>query len=148
MCVGAAAGVAEGFLIAKLTGQDYTWKDAAVDATLGAVGAGLIEKLNDLRKAERGLGVIYRRLNPKTGEVYIGTSKSEGAFIRRGAAHDANLRVKHEYEIIGRAENGTDLRVAEESAIREHGGPGKLANKRYEMNDDAYKAAGGAVLKP
>ncbi|HEV8498612.1 MAG TPA: RHS repeat-associated core domain-containing protein, partial [Gemmatimonadaceae bacterium] len=54
MCVGAATGVAEGFLIAKLTGQDYTWKDAALDATLGAVGAGLVSKLNRLRDTEEG----------------------------------------------------------------------------------------------
>ena len=148
MCVGAVAGVAEGFLIAKLTGQDYTWKDAAVDAALGAVGAGLIEKLNDLRKAERGLGVIYRRLNAKTGEIYIGRSKSEAAFLRRQVAHDTKLGVQHEYEVIARADNGIDLRVAEESAIREHGGVSKLANKRYEMNDEAYRAAGGQVPKP
>ena len=117
MCVGAAAGVAEGFLIAKLTGQEYTWKDAAVDAALGAAGAGLIEKLNDLRKAERGLGVIYRRLNPKR-QTYIGRSKSEAAFLRRQLAHDTKLGAKHEYEVIARAGNGTDLRVAEESVIR------------------------------
>jgi RHS repeat-associated protein len=53
-CVGAVAGVATGFLIAKLTGADYGLKDAAVDAALGAVGGGIVsklDKLNDLRKA-------------------------------------------------------------------------------------------------
>ncbi len=93
-------------------------------------------------------GIIYRRTNPKTGEQYIGRSKSEGAFLNRQAAHDNNLRVKHEYEIVGRGNNGTSLRVAEESAIRSNGGTGKLANKRFEMNDKAYRSAGGTVPKP
>jgi hypothetical protein len=57
-CVGAALGVLEGFAVARLTGSDYTWKDAAVDATLGAVGAGLVDKLNDLRKADKGRVVV------------------------------------------------------------------------------------------
>ena len=91
---------------------------------------------------------MYRRLNPKTGEEYIGRSKSEAAFLRRQAAHDAKLGVKHEYEVTANAENGTPLRVAEESAIRRGGGPGRLANKRYEMNEEAYRAAGGTVDKP
>jgi hypothetical protein len=52
-CVGAALGVAEGWVVSKITGQDYTWKDAATDAALGAVGAGLVDKLNDLRKAAK-----------------------------------------------------------------------------------------------
>jgi RHS repeat-associated protein len=154
-CVGAITGVAEGFILAKLLGQEYTWKDAAVDAALGAVGAGLADKLYELSKAargaeaaEEGLGVVYRRLNPKTGETYIGRSKSEGSFLRRQSAHDSKLRVKHEYEIIDRAANGSPLRAAEESAIRQNGGPGKLANRRYEMNDQAYRAAGGTVPRP
>jgi hypothetical protein len=57
-CVGAAFGVLEGFAVATLTGSDYTWKDAAVDAALGAVGAGLVDKLNDLRKANKGRVVV------------------------------------------------------------------------------------------
>jgi hypothetical protein len=145
-CVGAAFGVLEGFAVAKLTGSDYTWKDAAVDAALGAVGAGLVDKLNDLRKADNGL--VYLRTNLKTGEEYVGRSKSEAAFLNRKAAHDSKLGTRHQYTVLDKAENGTPLRVAEESAIRQRGGPGKLANKRYEMNDEAYRAAGGTVPKP
>jgi RHS repeat-associated protein len=48
MCIGAATGVAMGYGIAWLTGSDYTWKDAAVDAALGAAGAGLAGKLGKL----------------------------------------------------------------------------------------------------
>ncbi len=147
----------EGFAIAKLTGQDYGWKDAAVDAALGAVGAGLADKLNDIRKAAKGIdraadgskasGVVYRRTDLKTGEQYIGRSRNEATYLNRQARHDWALGTKHKYEVIGRAD-GNNLRVAEESAIRKHGGPTKLANKRYEMNDEAYRAAGGTVPKP
>lgn len=48
MCIGAATSVAMGYGIAWLTGSDYTWKDAAVDAALGAAGAGLAGKLGKL----------------------------------------------------------------------------------------------------
>lgn len=92
--------------------------------------------------------MIYRRTNPKTGEEYIGRSKSEDAFVRRQAAHDSKLAVRHDYEVIGRGRNGTPLRVMEESEIRRGGGPGSLANKRYEMNEEAYRAAGGTIPKP
>ena len=47
-----------------------------------------------------------------------------------------------------RAKPGTALRKAEEDAIRRGGGPGKLANKRHEMNDEAYRNGGGSVPKP
>jgi hypothetical protein len=93
-------------------------------------------------------GLIDRRTNPLTMEEYIVGSKSLKAYLKRQAAHDSKLGVLHDYEIIARAPNGTPLRVAEESAIRSGGGPGKLANKRYEMNDAAYRAAGGSVPIP
>jgi hypothetical protein len=104
--------------------------------------------IGEAREAADGEGIVYRRINPETGEEYIGRSNSEEAFVRRQAAHDSNLGVEHEYEVVGRAKNGTPLRVAEESAIRKGGGPGRLANRRYEMNEDAYRAAGGTVEKP
>ena len=52
-CVGAALGVAGGFVVAKLLGQEYTLRDAAVDAALGAVGGGLVSKLGTIAKAAR-----------------------------------------------------------------------------------------------
>jgi hypothetical protein len=142
--------VATGWAIAKLVGADYGWKDAAVDAALGAVGAGLIDKLADIARVARQAddGIVYLRTNLKSGETYVGRSGSDRAFRKRQLAHDSKHSVRHKYEIIDRAENGTALRVAEESAIRQRGGPGKLANKRYEMNDEAYRAAGGTIVKP
>lgn len=53
-CVGALTGVATGWAIAALTGSDYGWKDAAADAALGAVGAGLASKAGVLGKMAFG----------------------------------------------------------------------------------------------
>ncbi len=155
MCIGSATNVAAGWAISRLTGSDYALKDAAVDAAAGAAGVAVASRLMRLGRlagivddvADEGLGVVYRRTNPKSGEMYIGRSKNEGAFARRMWAHDGQHGVKHQYEIIDRAMDGTPLRVLEESMIRRHGGPGKLASKRYEMNDHAYRAAGGTVPK-
>lgn len=126
MCVGAAVNVLSGWAIASLTGQEYTLADAAVDAAVGAIGVGIAQKLGRLSRvanaAEDGLGIIYRRTNQKTGEVYIDRSKDEAAFLRRQAAHDRTYGVQHQYEVIDRAEGGHLLRVREESAIRLHGG--------------------------
>jgi RHS repeat-associated protein len=52
-CIGAALGVVEGYALAKVLGQQYTWKDAAVDATTGAIGGGLVGKLGQLAKAAK-----------------------------------------------------------------------------------------------
>jgi hypothetical protein len=49
-CIGAIAGIATGWAIAKVVGAEYGWKDAAADATLGAVGAGLVGKLGKLAR--------------------------------------------------------------------------------------------------
>jgi RHS repeat-associated protein len=123
--------------------------DDAVDLLKAGDNAGdaarLTGKADDAADAA---GVVYKRSDPKTGVDYVGRSKSEDAFLNRQRAHDRNLGAKHEYEVIDRAAPGTPLRAAEESAIRTRGGPGPLANKRYEMNDSAYKACGGTCDKP
>jgi hypothetical protein len=50
---GAATGVVEGYALSKLLGLHYTWKNAAVDAVLGAAGGALVswlDKANDARR--------------------------------------------------------------------------------------------------
>src|ERR1700674_1472577 len=47
-CIGAISSVAIGYGIATLTGQSYTWQRALTDAALGAVGVGLLNKLNQV----------------------------------------------------------------------------------------------------
>lgn len=53
LLIGAGASVATGYLIAKLTGSCYSWKDALFDAGTGALGAGLLGKLSKLRGLSR-----------------------------------------------------------------------------------------------
>ena len=97
-------------------------------------------------------GVVYLRTNPETQEEYVGQSKNEQTFDVRQDTHDRNEGVKHDYKILQRAKPGAELDKAEEDHIRLRGGPkrkgGRLANKRYQMNDGRYKAAGGKVPKP
>lgn len=97
-------------------------------------------------------GIVYERINPKTGERYVGQSRSEERYLERQAEHDTNLGVTHEYNQLGRAKAGKDLNVLEETHIRLGGGPtnkgGKLANKRYQMSEKNYRAAGGTIKKP
>lgn len=67
-------------------------------------------------------GVIYRRIDPKTGDIYIGRADSPENFQARQTAHDAKLGVQHDYEVVARAEPGLSLQAAEETQIRLHGG--------------------------
>ncbi|HTA81479.1 MAG TPA: RHS repeat-associated core domain-containing protein [Bacteroidia bacterium] len=98
-----------------------------------------------------GDGIIYKRTDPSTGEDYIGKSKDEQSFVQRKKVHDKTKGVKHDYTVLEKPKT-ENLDVAEETHIRKNGGPkkqgGKLANKRYQMNDKRYKEAGGEEPKP
>jgi RHS repeat-associated protein len=100
-------------------------------------------------------GIVYRRINPRTGETYIGQAQSPEHYSRRQNSHDRKLRTTHEYEVLGRATPGQSLSEMEESQIRLHGGlkhkredGGGVVNRRYQMNDTRYRAAGGRVPLP
>jgi RHS repeat-associated protein len=121
----------------------------------------IADKANDAKKVinktesvveEGAEGIVYKRTNPKTAKEYIGKSKDEANFVKRQKAHDKSKGVKHDYDIVERANPGKDLSMAEEKHIRRGGGPenkgGKLENKRYEVNDPKYKEAGGSEPKP
>lgn len=92
-------------------------------------------------------GVVYRRINPKTGDTYIGRADSPELFVARQRDHDKSLGVQHEYDVVDRATPGLALQVAEETQIRAHGGlrkeGGGLVNKRHEMRESRYQTAGG-----
>jgi hypothetical protein len=107
-----------------------------------------LDRVSDVeRAAERGSkgGIVYLRTNLETGEKYVGRSKSYDRFLERQVEHNRALDTKHHYDILERARPGTSLRKAEEDWIRTYGGPGKLANRRYEMNAWAYQRAGGTI---
>lgn len=110
------------------------------------------------REASQGLpqksmdGLAYKRTNPKTGEGYIGATKSPERYDARRAEHDTKLGVQHDYEVLGTAPPGTKLDALEESMIRTHGGlrkeGGPLANRRHQMREERYRASGGQVDDP
>ena len=151
--VSAGANVVGGAINNAVQGKDITVKSVAIDAAVG-VAAGVGGKVLDkvLSKAE---GIVYLRTNPKTGAEYVGQAKSATHFDARQTTHDTKLGVKHDYQVIDRAKPGTKLDVAEESGIRARGGAnnksnpnGTLENKRYQMNEERYRAAGGKVDRP
>ena len=100
----------------------------------------------------QGEGVVYLRTEPQSGEPYVGQAKSPERFDARKGEHNRKAGVQHDYEILGKAPPGTKLNVLEESKIRQLGGiqknGGPLANKRHQMSDANYKAAGGDVPLP
>jgi RHS repeat-associated protein len=105
--------------------------------------------------AEKALeeeGLVYERIHPKTSERYVGQAKSDKRYMERQGEHDRELGVKHKFNPLGRAKPGEELNKLEETHIRLGGGPqnkgGTLANKRYQMSESKYKAAGGSVGKP
>ena len=102
-------------------------------------------------------GVIYLRRDV-TGALkdYVGQAESPARFLARQAEHAEDFPgSSFEFHVLDRASAGEALDVAEESWIRAGGGPtnkmnpnGGLSNGRYQMNDAAYKAAGGSVPLP
>lgn len=104
-------------------------------------------------------GIIYLRTDPYTDKEYVGQAKSEKQFKDRQRKHNRKLQkktgdpnAKYTFE---RLDDGittqTNLDKTEEDWIRAGGGPetqgGTLENKRHEMNDKDYKAAGGCMAK-
>ena len=85
------------------------------------------------------------------GKPYIGQAESEARYGARQSEHArANPDADFEFEIIGRANPGTELDRMEEFFIRQGGGPtnvgnpnGGLANRRHQMSDPRYWGAGG-----
>lgn len=78
-----------------------------------------------------------------------------GRFGARQVEHAAKHQGQQfEYTVLEevQANSGRSLNAAEEDWIRAGGGPkkfgGRLANDRYQMSEEAYKAAGGTVPKP
>ncbi len=108
-------------------------------------------------EAQVGKGVIYLRTDAAGGlKPYVGQSQSWARYLERQAEHarafpDADFG----FQVLQRPAPGTALDVAEESWIRQLGGPtsmsnpnGFLSNMRYQMNELRYRANGGIVNRP
>jgi RHS repeat-associated protein len=102
-------------------------------------------------------GIIYLRVDD-TGTLkdYVGQAESDARYLDRQGEHaDDYPGSSFSFHELDRAPPGQPLDVAEESWIRAGGGPtnlsnpnGGLSNGRYQMNDGAYRAAGGTVPLP
>lgn len=101
-------------------------------------------------------GIVYLR-HDNSGDLadYIGQTKSDARYFQRQGEHAlAYPDSDFEFEVLGRAEPGTDLNRLEEDWIRAGGGPtnrshldGGLSNRRHQMSDANYAAAGGTIGK-
>jgi hypothetical protein len=84
-----------------------------------------------------------------TGQEYVGQAKSWKCYLKRQAEHaKKNPGAAYTFEVLGRARPGVDLDVLEESWMRAGGGKYILENKRVQMSDARYRAAGGTVSCP
>lgn len=98
-----------------------------------------------------GEGIVYRRTSRMGGKPYIGQSKSAARYDARQLEHAReNPFNAFDYEILGRSNPGSQLERLEEFFIRQGGGPttrrnpaGGLANRRHQMREERYQAAGG-----
>src|SRR5262249_16010254 len=102
-------------------------------------------------------GIIYLRHDATGGmKDYVGQAESEARFAERKVEHAEDYpKASFEFHVLDRAAPGKALDVAEESWILAGGGPtnkgnpgGGLSNGRYQMNDAAYREAGGTVPLP
>jgi RHS repeat-associated protein len=96
--IGSGTSVAMGWLMAKMTGQCYTMKDALTDAALGAAGVGLFSKARNLYRVEK-LREIARAnkmaLTPaqKGVEKYVGNGQM--IEIKPGNVRNPNGGINH-----------------------------------------------------
>src|SRR5262249_10150632 len=113
--------------------------DGLIIVVTSAVGAAGVEEEIWVATPIGNDSVVYVRINPRTGEKYVGSTESWNRYIARQGEHDRKLRTKFVYDVLGRAQPGMSQRMLEETWIRRLGGPkkkgGLLANKRYEVND-------------
>ena len=82
---------------------------------------GTLSKVVKETEETEELGIVYERIS-KTGERYIGQTKSDSRYLARQAEHDRELGELHKYRELGRARPGHDLDVLEETHIGWAGG--------------------------
>ncbi len=106
------------------------------------------------------LGVIYLRqifdtaTDKAVGQEYVGQAISDARYLARQAEHERDLQkafpglgLEYRFTPLETSVPVGDLSKLEEDWIRAGDGPGALANKRHQMNDDRYQKAGGCMPK-
>ncbi|MFC5768916.1 RHS repeat-associated core domain-containing protein, partial [Thauera sinica] len=86
LLVGGGISVAMGYGISMLTDQEYTWQDAARDAALGSVGAGLTSKAIQLYQARHIAAPLITKLTASSGSAAQAEITSGIYFLEQGGA--------------------------------------------------------------
>lgn len=97
-------------------------------------------------------GIVYLRTHPKTGKKYVGQAKSSIRYFARRREHNRAFRATHRFTLLGQTKSGQCLDRLEEDHIRLQGSiksrGGSLVNKRHQMSEPRYRAAGGKIPMP
>jgi RHS repeat-associated protein len=139
LLVGGAANVVIGYGIAKLTGQEYSWKRASVDFVVGAATSGIAVVL----AARRGAQIVEGIYTGSTSAgKYVGQS---GNIARRLEQHVASGKIAEsaasragKFEVLG---GKVSREVAEQRMIDRLGGVEGLANKVNPIGGRPHLAA-------
>jgi len=136
-----AYGAYDGYKTAKAVANgEMTATEAATEQAISQSGAILAGPLGRLmgkamsKSKKTGDGIVYRRTNPETGEVYIGQTKSPERFEKRKKEHDRDKETQHEFEIVEENIHPDDIDYVEDTLIREEGLE-NLENKRHQMSE-------------
>jgi RHS repeat-associated protein len=130
----AAATVVAGGVGSVIAGEKF--ENGAKTAAYGYLFNQLSEKYT-----------IYERTGPN-GECYVGHCKTD-RFVDRQAEHDRATGRTNSYKETDRLVGSRlDARIVEETRIRNGGGLDVLENKRYEVSERNYRAAGGSAPMP
>jgi len=100
---------------------------------------------HSIESSKQGMTNIYLRISLRTGEAYIGRARLDiggGRFEVRIIEHCVLRSDSHVYFLLETVPSKIE-RLVEENWIRRAGGPsvygGTLANRRYEVNERAYR---------
>jgi hypothetical protein len=86
-------------------------------------------------------GVIYERLNPSTGKIYIGQANSQKRYETRQGEHTNKNGVNYKFRVLERPYRA-DLDFREEARLREaiqKQGAKNVENKRVQMNEKRFQ---------
>ncbi len=148
--VGAVASVAGGYVLAKLTGECYTFNDALTDAALGAIGAGFASKLNkfsrigELQNIAKSRGLSNVGTKGIYGETWKGgANKYERLVIKDAGATSKGVEASSR---VPRFEYRIDEGLFTDPFTGEIGPAGMLSHIPLEPFAPGLSAAVGAVI--
>lgn len=132
----AGFGIATGYGIAKLTGQDYTWKNAAFDGALGAITAGASIYADIAKIGTKGVDFVEGSFSTFNWKGYpVGGIKPTGQFkllegteytSARNLANSTNAAIRRANPEIFKG-----LQIHEIHPVKFGGSPTDISNKIF-----------------